>query len=67
MRNGRFNTSKCRGKLQKMRVMYSTSILKKGLAQSLNFQKIIILNQKNFKKLGHSLIGNGLLLRPVGD
>jgi hypothetical protein len=38
MKNGRFNTSKCRGKLQKM------GVLPKALARSPNFQK------KEFKK-----------------
>jgi hypothetical protein len=60
MRNGRFNTSRYRGKLQKMGVLYTYSSKRHG-----PFSKLL---KKNFKKInffikrGHSLMGRGLPL-----
>jgi hypothetical protein len=34
MKNGRFNTSKCRGKLQKMEVLYTHSFKRGGPSPS---------------------------------
>jgi hypothetical protein len=51
MRNGTFNTSKCRGKLQKMGVLYP------------NFQFFFCKIAKNWES--HSL--SRPMLRPVGD
>jgi hypothetical protein len=61
MRNGRFNTSKCRGKLQNMGVLYTHSP-----KRPLNFQKNN-LEIKIYIKKGHSLTVGGPSPLPASD
>jgi hypothetical protein len=58
MRNRRFNTSKCRGKLQKMGVL---PILPKALAHILNFQKKKKKKKKIQKKIQKNSKQSGAL------
>jgi hypothetical protein len=60
MTNGRFNTSKCRGMLQKMGVMYIHS--PKALAHSPNFQK---KSKKKIAKNWESRSQSGPVPRPT--
>jgi hypothetical protein len=64
MKNGRFNTPKCRGKLQKMGVLYTHSPKRPSLFLKLPSKN---KNKNNFKKGGHSLTGQGLWPRPIGN
>jgi hypothetical protein len=53
MRNGTFNTSKCRGKLQKMEVLYTHSPQSPGPFPRLpkkNFKKLNFFEKKRLKK-----------------
>ena len=60
MRNGRFNTSNCRSKLQRMGVLYTHS--PKGPSP---FSKLPIIFF--YKKKGHSLTGRGSPPQLIGD
>jgi hypothetical protein len=64
MRNGRFNTSKlCRGKASKSGgAVHPFSQKAWPIPQTSKF--LFFLNQKNYKKKGHSLMGEGPPPRP---
>jgi hypothetical protein len=58
MNFGRISTSKCRGKLQKMGVLYTHSLKSPGPSPKL--PKILFFKLKNFKKNGNCPTGAGV-------
>jgi hypothetical protein len=65
MNFGRISTSKCRGKLQKMGVLYTHSPKSPGPFPKL--PKIHFLKIKKFQKNWDSRTGPGVNPRPAGD
>jgi hypothetical protein len=67
MRNGTFNTSKCRGKLQKMGVLYTHSHKSPGPFPKLPKKKFKKSQKKKKQKIGTPTVLSGPVLRPAGD
>jgi hypothetical protein len=65
MNFGRISTSKCRGKLQKMGVLYTHSLKSPGPSPKL--PKILSFKIKKFQKNLNCPIGSGVDPRPAGD